>query len=118
MEASRNIFFSHLLITKDLSKIDKGTDLGFFPKKRENDDFCSTGTSFTDALCKKQEGVVLSRFGKKVTKVTQARIYGRLKGKVKFSWRLISNVKFPGATRTLQKVILYCFEYIYVLCPS
>ena len=40
---------------------------------------------------------------KKVTKVTQARISRRLKGKVKFSWRLLSNVIFAGATECPPK---------------
>ena len=32
-----------------------------------------------------------------MTKVTQTKLSRRLKGKVKFSWRLLSNVRFPGA---------------------
>ena len=85
MEYSRNIIFSHLLTIDALRKTNKSIDLGFFPKKRENDTFFSIGIGVADALCKKQEGVVPSRYGKKVTKVTQARLSGRLKGNVKFS---------------------------------
>ena len=107
MEASRNIFFSHLLTISTLSKTNKGADLGFFPKKRENYVFFSTGTGIADALCKKQEGAVPYRSRKKVTEMTQAMLSGRLKGKVKFSWRLISNVIFPGGTECPPK-----YEYI------
>ena len=99
MEASRNIFFSHLLTTGSLRKSFKSVDLGFFPKKRENDVFCSIGTGIAGALCKKHEGTTPSRFGEKVTKVTQTRLSGWLKGKVKFSWRLLSNVRFLDATQ-------------------
>ena len=81
----------------------RSVDLGFFPKKRENDAFSSNGIGVADTLCKKQEGVVPSRSRKKVTKVTQARISVRLKGKVKFSWRLLSNVRFLGATECPPK---------------
>ena len=98
MEASRNIFFSHLLTIDALSKTVRSVDLGFFPKEGETDTLWSTRTGVTDALCKKHEGATPSRSGKKVTKVTQTRLSGRLKGKVKFSWRLISNVIFPGTT--------------------
>ena len=90
-------FFSHLLTIDILRKTDKGTDLGFFPKKRENDIFFSTKTGIADALCKKKEGAIPSRSRKKVTRVTQVRLSGRLKGKVKFSWRMLSNVRFLGA---------------------
>ena len=103
MEASRNIFFSHLLTTDTLRKTVKSVDLGFLPKSKENSAFCSTGIGVTNALCKKQEGVVPSRSGKKVTRVTQARLSRRLKGKVKLSWRLISNVIFLGATECSPK---------------
>ena len=103
MEASRNIFFSHLLTIGALRKIFSSVHLGFFPKKRENNTFCLTGSSVANTLCKKQEGVVPSRSGKKVTKMTQVRLSGRLKGKVKFSWRLISNVRFLGATEMIEQ---------------
>ena len=72
-------------------------------KEGETGVYWSTRTGIADALCKKNEGATPSRSGKKVTKVTQARIYGRLKGKVKFSWRLISNVIFAGAIECTPK---------------
>ena len=50
MEASRNIFFSHLLTIDALIKNDKGVGLGVFPKKRENNTFCSTKKGVIDAL--------------------------------------------------------------------
>ena len=103
MEASRNIFFSHLLTINALRKTDKGTNLGFFPKKRENNSFCSTRTDVIDALRKKQEGIIPSRSRKKVTKMNQVRLSGRLKGKVKFSWRMLNNVRFLGATECPPK---------------
>ena len=43
-------FFSHLLTTDTLRKIDKSVDLGFFLKKRENNALFSTGTGIIDAL--------------------------------------------------------------------
>ena len=86
------------MTTDTLIYVVKSVDLGFFPKKRENDAFFSTGTSIANTQCKKHEGVAPSRSRKKVTKVTQAKISKRLKGKVKFSWSLLSNVRFPGAT--------------------
>ena len=67
------------------------------PKEGENDAYWSTGTGVADALCKKHEGATPSRSRKKVTKVTQARLSRTLKGKVKFSWRQLSNVRFPSA---------------------
>ena len=84
MEASRNFFFSHFLTIGAPSINDKGADLGFFPKKGDTDTYGSTVTGTVGALCKKNEGVVPSRYGKKMTKVTQASISGRLKGNVKF----------------------------------
>ena len=84
MEASRSFFFSHFLTTDALSKTNKGADLGFFPNKGDNDAYGSTETGVADTLCKKYEGVVPSRYGKKVTKLTQIRISGRLKGNVEF----------------------------------
>ena len=103
MEASRNIFFSHLLTTEALRKTVKSVDLGFLSKDGENDVVFSTGMGVVDALCKKQEGIIPSRSRKKLTKMTQGRISRRLKGKVKFSWRLISKVIFPGATECPPK---------------
>ena len=85
MEASRNIFFSHLLTTATLRKTVKSVDLGFLPKEGDNGASWSTVAGVHDTLCKKHEGTVPSRSGKKVTKVTQARLSGRLKGNVKFS---------------------------------
>ena len=63
-------FFSFLLTTNAFSRTVKSIDLGFSPKKRENDIFCSTGTGVADALCKTKEGVVPSMSRKKVSKVT------------------------------------------------
>ena len=80
MEASRNIPFFHLMTTDALRKTVRSVELGFFPKEGENNAYWSTGTCIADAPCKKHEGTVPSRSGKKVTKVTQARIFGRLKG--------------------------------------
>ena len=79
------------------SKTVRSVDLGFLSKERENDAFFSTGPRVGDALCKTPKSTVPSRSRKKVTKVTHVRISGRLKGKVKFSWRLLRNVRFPGA---------------------
>ena len=42
-----------------------------------------------------------------MTKVSHARLSGTLKGKVKFSWRLLSNVRFPYATFTDEKEPIY-----------
>ena len=102
MEASRNIFFSHFPTTSTLRKIDKGVDLGFFPNKGDNSTYGSTMTGASGALCKNHEGTVPSRYGKKVTKLTQIRHVGRLKRKVKFSWEMLSNVIFPSATLFLM----------------
>ena len=113
--------FSHLLTTDALSKTDKGVDLGFLPKKRENNTFFSTRTGVVDALCKKQEGAAPSRSGKKVTKVTQARLFERLKGKVKISWRLVSNARFLGATKITSKqktcILLSAFNFYKAALP-
>ena len=65
MEASRNFFFSHFLTIDAPSRNDKGVDLGFFPKKGDNDAYGSTMIGTDDALCKKHEGVVPSRYEKK-----------------------------------------------------
>ena len=56
--------FPHLLTTDALSKTDKSVDLGFFPKKRENDALFSIRKGIIDSLCKKQEGVIPPRSGK------------------------------------------------------
>ena len=77
---------------------DKGTDLGFLSKKEGNDTYGSTMKSTVGTLCTKHKGAGLLRYGKKMTKVTQARLSGRLKGNVKFPCRLISKVGFLGAT--------------------
>ena len=65
MEAYRNIFFSHSLTIDALRKTVRSVDLGFFPNKRENNTFFSTGTGVADALCKKQDSAFPSRCGKK-----------------------------------------------------
>ena len=65
MEASRNIFFSHLLTTDAFSKIVRSVDLDFLPKKRENGAFYSTGTGVVDALCKNMKAPLLLGLGKK-----------------------------------------------------
>ena len=57
------------MTTGALRKTDKGADIVFFPKKGENDAFGSTAIVVANALCKKHEGIVPSRYGKKVTKV-------------------------------------------------
>ena len=81
-----------------LGRNDKGVDLGFLSKKEGNDAYGSTVKSTINALCTKHNGAGLLRYGKKMTKVTQARLSGRLKGNVKFPCRLISKVGFLGAT--------------------
>ena len=91
-------FFSHFLTVDALRRNDKGVNLGLLSKKGENNAYGSTVTSAFGALCKKHKGVIPSRYEKKMTKVTQDKISGRLKGNVKFSLRLISNVRFLGAT--------------------
>ena len=78
-------YFSHFLTTNALTKTDKGIDLGFFPKNGDNGTYWSTKTDIVSALCKKNEGIVPSRYGKKVTKLTQIGPAGRLRGNMKFS---------------------------------
>ena len=80
------------------SRNEKGIDLGFLSKKEGNDTYGSTVKITTNTLCTKNKGVDLSRYGKKITKVTQVGISGRLKGNVKFPCRLIRKVGFLGAT--------------------
>ena len=63
----------------------RSVDLGYLSKQRENGTFYSIGSGVDDALCKTPKSVVPSRSRKKVTKVTHVRLFGRLKGKVKFS---------------------------------
>ena len=40
----QKLLFSHFLTTDALSKSNKGTDLGFFPNKGDNDAYGSTKT--------------------------------------------------------------------------
>ena len=85
MEASRNLFFSHFLTISAPSRNDKGANLGFLSKKEGNNAYGSTMTGASNALCKKHKGIIPSRYEKNMTKVTQARLSGRLKDNVKFS---------------------------------
>ena len=77
-------FFSNFLTIGAPGRNDKGVDLGFFPKKEGNHAYGSTLRSTVSALCKNHKGIGPSRYGKKMTKVTQVRRSRRLKGNVKF----------------------------------
>ena len=77
-------FFFFLLTTRTLSQTERSVDPGFFQKKRENDALYSTEAGVVDALCKIQGSAVPSRSGKKVSKVTQTKLSGRLTGNMKF----------------------------------
>ena len=68
-------YFLFLLTIGALSQTERSVDLGFFPKKRENDIFFSTKVGVVDALCKIQGSVVPSRSRKKVSKVTLDEIF-------------------------------------------
>ena len=85
MESSRNFFSSHFLTTSAPSETDKAVDIKFFPKKGDNGAYGSTEIGVINALCKKHEGIIPSRYEKNMTKVTQAKLTRRLKGNMKSS---------------------------------
>ena len=65
MEASRNIFFSHLLTTSALNKTFRRIDLGFFPKNKETMLFAQMGQAWVTLCVENKKVTSLLGLGKK-----------------------------------------------------